>query len=277
VPLLTDDINEARSAYTVLETRAQNAEQRAQGLQLTLDQLRNNIPVLNGQSQFLRQRAIDQESANAQLRAQGIAGASPDIPLDAFIASLGLAAALGEASMPGSAISSISSTTKAYLVVGTPSETVRLRFYQPELGSASGLSSTTVQIEKVPPALGFPSPRNLYAVLADKQSVYTSAFWLQFPPSAQIIGQIAMVFANTGAWTFPLLVQSAGTIASLEKTLAAAVPPDSPPLSAYVSAVASLSSLAGTLVSKAIPVSGDLLELTAALDGTTTVARRFLK
>jgi hypothetical protein len=279
MPLITNDIEQARRAYASLEARAQAAEAHATTLAASLDAIRGQLPVLTEQGQLLRRSAIDNAAAVAQLQAQGIATVSPDVSLQGFVASLGLAAAIAEATMPDRAISSVSVSIQGHLVGGAPQDGARLRFHQPELGPANGLSSTSVTIEKVPPAAGSPTPRNLYVVLADKQAVYTNPFWLRQPPSGQIIGQIASVFANVGDWTFQLLAQSAGGIAGQEAALVSLLAAGTPAqnVDAYRTSVTALTGLTDALLAKSIPVAGDLLALAAALDRSTAEARKLVQ
>lgn len=287
MPLFTDDIEQARVAYSVLEGRTQSAEQLAQTLQAALDDLKARQPVSFELAQAIRQRALDREADNAKLQTQvqNAVQASADLPLQNFIAAVGLAGAIGEATMPDRAIGSISATVQTHLSLA--GSAVGLRFFQPGIGVDPGsLSSTTFEIAKVPPPPDATAPRSLYSVLEDKQVVYTNSFWSRFnasgpPPSrppAEIIVAIATVLANTGRWNFSYLLQSALAIGSLEKTLSslisAALPGDS--AAAYSVSVDSLLALTKALSAKDVPVAGDLLALTASLDNTTALARTLL-
>lgn len=288
MPLVTNNIDEARFAYDAVERRALSAEQRADALQATVDRLAALQPISAVQASQLAQRAVDQEAASVQLRTQQAAAVSPDVLLDRFIASLGLAGALGEATMLDRAVGSIAATVQGYLV-GVPgpdgaSTVAALRFYQPEFGDAGGAGSVSFEIAKTPPPHGVTAPRTLYAVLQHKQSVFTDPFWSRFAtaaqpsvePAQQVVIEIARVFANTGAWDFPFLVQEAAAIAALETSLATLVGGTAPPerVASYAAAVAALSSLVRALDPqvKAIPVAGDVLALAAALDATTRFA-----
>lgn len=288
MPLVTNNIEEARFAYGTLEDRAQSAEQRADALQVTIDRLTAAQPLVAAQIHQLAQHAVDQEAANAQLRVQQVTQASPDIVVDRFIASLGLAAAIGEASMLDRAVASIAATVQGYFATAAASDgattVVGLRFHQPEFGDGGGAGSVSFEITKIPPAPGATAPGTLYAALQHKQAVFADPFWSQFAtaaqpsvqPGQQIVVEIAKVFASTGGWDFPFLVQEAAAIAALESTLTGLLGSSVPPARAasYAAAVAALSALANALDPgrKAVPVAGDLLALTAALDATTRIA-----
>ena len=288
MPLVTNNIEEAHIAYGALETRAVSAEQRADVLQATVDRLTAMQPISATLANQLAQHTVDQEAANAQLRAQQVAQVSPDVPVDRFIASLGLAAAIGEASMPDRAVASIAAAVQGYLMLspgpgGTPIVPA-LRFYQPEFGAPGSAGSVSFEIAKTPPSSGAAAAPNLYAVLQHKQSVFTDPVWSRFvtatqppvQPAQQIVVEIAKVFASTGAWDFSFLVQEASAIAAFEtglvSLLAGAVSPQR--AASYSAAVAALTALVRALDPqvKAVPVAGDIFALAAALDASTRIA-----
>jgi hypothetical protein len=286
MPLVTDNIEEARTAYQTLEARAQTAEQLAQTLQSTLDQVKAR-PLRLEEVKDIRQVVLNREADNAQLRTQlqQAIVTKADLPLENFIASLGLAAAVGEATMPDRTISSLSATLQTHISMADSS--VGLHFFQPGIDSPSdSLSSTSFEIAKVPPQAGVPAPRNLYIVLQEKQAVYSNPFWTRFKTSTQppsqpandVVVIVATALANTSAWNFPYLLQSATAIGNSEKTLAALViaaqPSDA--ATAYTAAVSSLLALTTALANKPAAVAGDLLALTGSLDNVTRVARTLL-
>ena len=276
MPLLTDDLKNARQSYEVLESRLKSAEQRAETLQAALrvqpQSVLDEIPLL-------RQRILGLEAENNKLRSQldQLKQSRTDVPLQDFVAAIGLAAAIGEASMPDRAIPSVGVAIQSYLA---PSEnSVSLRFQPPELGAiAAGLSTTSFEIAKVPSAPGVAAPPNLYSVLQEKQSVYSNPLIIRFDPAPQIITEVAKTLANTGGWDFSFLLQSAANIATLEKRLAPLlvqlVTPET--LSAYTAAVDALVVLTTALGAKANPVVGDLLAVTSALNATTGALRTSL-
>lgn len=285
MPLITNSIDEARLAYTALEGRAVSAEQRADALQTTVERLQAAQPILAEVADRLSQRTVDQEAVNAQLRAQQAGQVSPDTPLDHFIASFGLAAVLGEATMADRAVASVAATVQGYFVApAAASAAPALRFYQPEFGAPGTAGSASFQITKTPPAAGVAAPRTLYTVLRDKQAMFDDPYWVRFvtaavPPSQparSLVVEIAKVLAAAGAWDFVFLVQGAAAIAALETALAAlvagAVP--SPRAASYAAAAAALAALVAALAPnvKTAPVAGDVYALAAALDATTGIA-----
>jgi hypothetical protein len=276
MPLLTDDLKNARQSYELLESRLQSAEQRAETLQAALrvqpQSVLDEIPLL-------RQRILGLEAENNKLRSQvdQLKQDRTDVPLQDFVAAIGLAAAIGEASMPDRAIPSVGVAVQSYLA---PSEkSVNLRFQPPELGAlAAGLSTTSFEIAKVPSAPGVAAPPNLYSVLQEKQSVYTNPSIVQLEPVPLIIAEVAKTLANTGGWDFSFLLQSAANIAALEKRLVPllvqVVPHET--LATYAAAVDALVVLTTALGAKANPVVGDLLAVTSALAATTGALRTSL-
>lgn len=291
MPLIAVNLDQARSAYAALELRATTAELSLANLRNTVDTLTTKQATLVDQAKLLTAFTVDQAQSNAQLLVQQAGQVSPDIALDNFIGALGLAVALGEASMPDRTVNAFSATLQAYLTLNTDSagvaKVVGIRFYQPELGQPTALATASFQISKVPPPPGVPAPSSLYAVLQSKQSLYSDSFWLQFssgtPPSqpaAQIISEIIKVLADVGSWTFPMIVQEAAAMAAFETTLAGllAVHDETELASDYSNGVAELSSLTAALnpATRSNFVAGDLYALTAALDATTRLAQRFV-
>ncbi len=286
MPLIAFSLDEARSAYSALELRTSAAELHISTLQSTVDALKVAQSTVVDRAALLTQYTVAQAQSNAQLVAQQTKQVSPDIPLDSFIGTLGLAVALGEASMPDRAVNSVQATLQAYLTFDTGadgvSKSVGVRFYQPELGQATALMTASFEIAKVPPAPGVPAPRTLYNVLQSKQALYTDPFWLNAPtgqpPSdvpGQIIAVISATFGAIGGWTLPFLIGQASTIATWESTLAtqaaATAAPDA--AAAYSSAVQALSNLIGSLSAPRAYVAGDLYALSASLDATTRAAQ----
>src|SRR5262249_59314294 len=107
---------------------------------------------------------------------------------------------------------------------------VGLLFKQPELGAlAVGWSATSFDLAKVPPLPGRPAPRNLYAVLQEKQRVFTNPFWSRFEPATRLVVEVAKILSDVGGWNFPYLAHSAVALAAPEKTLAPFLAHASPP------------------------------------------------
>jgi hypothetical protein len=276
MPLIAFNLDEARSAYAALELRSSAADLHISTLQNTVDALKVAQAAVVDRAALLTKFTVAQAQSNAQLIAQQAGQVSPDIGLASFINSLGLAVALGEASMPDRTVNSVSTTLQAYLTFGTGadgvSKSVGVRLYQPELGAATALMTASFQIAKVPPEPGVPAPRSLYNVLQAKQALYTDPFWMQISSTtaAQILTVIAATFAGVGGWTLPFLIGQAAAIAGLETTMAGLVPADG----AYSAAVAALTNLTASLnaADRSAYVAGDLYALTAALDATTRTA-----
>jgi len=279
MPLVTDDIEEARLAYGNVEARAQSAELRAAALQNTVDKLRAQIPISAQLAATLSQQTTDQAAVNAQLKTEQVNQIIADIPLGSFVAAIGMSAALGEATMPDRTIPSITTSVTAF---HTPDG--GLRFYQPELGDPGSAGKTTFSLVRTPGQAGSPAPRNLYIVVESAQIVFDNPFWVQFAtattppsqPSQQIVTETGKMLANVGAWSFPFVVGEAATIASFENTLSTLLAARSalPQVAAFVAAVESLAKLAQAFDPsvKPNPVVGDLLALTAAFDTTVRIA-----
>lgn len=279
MPLVTDNIEEARLAYVNVEARAQSAEFRAAALQDTVDKLRAQIPISAQLAATLTQQTTDQAAVNAQLKTQQVTQILSDIPLSSFIAAVGMSAALGEATMPDRTIPAITATLTAF---HTPQG--GLRFYQPELGDPGSAGKTSFSLVKTPGQAGSPAPRNLYLVVESAQVVFDKPFWAQFAtatappaqPAQLIVTEAAKMLSNVGSWSFPVLVQEAGLIALLEITLAGLLAGRSaaPQVAAFASAAQTLGKLVQSFDSalKPNPVAGDLLTLTAALDTTIRIA-----
>jgi hypothetical protein len=222
--------------------------------------------------------AIAQLQTNAQLTAQQTQQVSPDVTLDAFVRSLGLAAAIGEATMPDRTISGLAATLQTYLTLEPLSDgttSVGLRLYQPELGTSAVTATLSFELSKVTSANGT-TPRNFYTVLSDKQLLFSNAFFAAYPAAMQIVAEASSTLAAVSTWTFPFLIQEGSAIAAFETTLAAlltqkAVAPDV--TQAYVAAVKALSAETTLLAGASDHAAGDVYALAAALDATTKIAQ----
>jgi hypothetical protein len=287
MPLLTSDIFQARSAFATLEFRAQRAELAVATLQSTVDTLSTAHQAIFDNSKIEHQFTLGQIAVNAQQNAQQASQVSPDLTLENFIAALGLSIALAEATMPDRTLGSVSASVQSFLTFNPGPDGVTkvpgLRLYQPELGAPTALATTSFDLTKTPGAPGTTPPKSLYSVLQEKQALYSADFWMGIkagtPPTAQasqIVTVIATVFANIGGWSFPYLLQQAGTVALSETALAAALTGASTPppsaVAAYTAAVAGLTNLLTALSARTIFVAGDLYALAAALDNSTSRA-----
>jgi hypothetical protein len=281
VPLI--DIRSAATAYANLELLANAAQQNVVTLQASLD-------AVSAQHQQLVDSVQQQSSlttalipANATLTANQATAVAPDLTLDNFIAALGLSIALAEATMPDRVINSVQASVQSYLTV-TPgpnnTNVAGLRLYQPELGDPTALTTTSFELAKTTTP-DTPAPRSLYTVLQAKQAAFDNSFWTKFSsgtpaaqPAAEIVVEIAKVFAAIGGWSFPYLLGEATTIAGYETTLAGLLSGGTPAdaVTAYAASVQALTTLTQSLAARSTYEAGDLFALTAALDATTTAA-----
>ena len=284
MPLITNNIYEARSAYASLELLSQASQQTAVTLQATVDNLTAIHAQLVDSARLEGAFTASQISTNGQLTAQQATAVSPDVSLDNFIASLGLSIALAEATMPDRAINAVQASVQSYLTFTTGPDGVTkvpgLRLYQPELGEPTALATTSFELSKTLSA-GAQTPRSLYTVLQAKQTTFADPFWAKFAsgnppaqPAVAVVAEAGKVFSMIGNWSFPYLLQEASTIAGLETTLAglmAGVTPQTA-VAAYTASVQALTSLIQAIGARSVHVAGDLFALANALDTTTTLA-----
>jgi hypothetical protein len=262
MPLATDDIGRARTAYALLEERARSAEARAGAAESRLADV-GKLLIL------LRQRVADLEAQSAaqQQQIEALTRLRADATLSRFISALGLAVAIGEASMTDRVIPDLTAGLAAYLVPtdGEPA----IRFQQPELGAiAVGLSTASVHLVKTPPPPGSPAPLPLSSVLAAKQATYSDPRWRRFADATQIVAAATATLADPASWSFRFLASQAAAIAAREAALAAALP-DSSAVTGYRDATGALQDLTAALVAKPDPIAADLTLLASALDATT--------
>jgi hypothetical protein len=282
--LLTNDITQARSAYASLELLADASQQRVVTLQATVDNLTSLQSRLFDTVHLQNQLTLSQIATNAQLTTQQVSTILPDVTLDNFIAALGLSIALAEATMPDRSIGSVSASVQSYLTL-TPGPdgalVPGLRLYQPELGEPSALATTSFDLAKTVAPAGTPAPRSLYTALQAKQAAFANPFWAKFSsgnppaqPAASIVAEVTKIFSAIGSWSFPYLLQEAGTISGLETTLAGLMGSAAPQsaVAAYTASVQALSGLVQAISGRSVHVAGDLYALTAALDATTGLA-----
>ena len=211
-------------------------------------------------------------SLRAQLDA--LRQAQSGIGLDVLISAFGLSAAIGEATMPDRSLATLGASIQSHLILGAAGPLLRF----PALDRApltDGLSTVNFEIDKVPGREGQAAPRSLYTVLLDKQAVYGRPAWTGAPGAVQLVTLCGAALANTPAWSFASVVALATSIALQERTLEAVVArlAPGPTAASYTTAVDAISALARTLGGKPVPVAGDFLALSAALDATTSIAR----
>jgi hypothetical protein len=219
----------------------------------------------------LRGHILQLEAQNVELRdkLERLERVRAELPLAGLVDSVGLAAALGEATMPDRVVSSIAVSAQAYLV---PTDGgIGVRFPTPELAERpAGLSTASFELGKVPGIDGT-APRSLYVVLEEKQHLYGREPWSSYEAAQSVVVELARVLANTGAWSIPFLAEAAATVGGLERKLAAALVAGRPreAVATYREAAVALVELAGELAAKSRPVGGDVLRLSAAFDATT--------
>ena len=284
MPLIASTIDQARTAYAALETRALSAEAHVATLQASMQTLTSVVPVIMQNNGVLSQYATQQLQTNAQLTSDQATAVAPDTPLAGFVASLGLAAALAEATMPDRTVTSLASTIQSYLSFTAQPDgslSIGLRLYQPEFGTPSALATTSFEIAKIPPQAGAVPPPNLYLVLADMQNAFGDSFWAGFTsgspavsPAWQIVAECTKMLSNVAAWTLPFLIAESVIIAEYQSKLVTLVQAGSQSATAapFAAAVSALSALNQRLSSVSAPVAGDLFALATALDLTTKTA-----
>ncbi len=283
MPLITTDIHVAASAYNNLELLSAATQRNVVTLQASLNTISAQHAQLVDTARAQNDLTTTLIPANATLTANQAAAVSPDLTLDNFIAALGLSIALAEATMPDRAINSVQASVQSFLTISQGANNTKvagMRLYQPEFGNPSALTTTSFELAKTTTP-GVPAPRSLYTVLQAKQAAFDDPFWTKFSsgtppaqPAAEIVIEVAKVFAAMGSWSFPYVLQEATTIANLETTLVSllnGVPPAAA-VTAYTSSVQALTALTQSLASRSTYVAGDLYALAAALDATTTLA-----
>ncbi len=220
------------------------------------------------QVQLLQRRVIDLESENIELRQQleSVQRSRSELSLANLVDSVGVAVALGEATMPQHAISSVSVSAQMYLVPAGGG--VGVRFQPPELAErAVGQSTATFELAKVPGE--GPAVPSLYAVLVEKQRLYSAEPWASRKGAQQLVAELGETLAAADSWTVDFLTERAAVIAKLERQLAGAARTS---LAADArDATSELAAVAGRLGERR-PVAGDVHALAAALRSTTATA-----
>jgi hypothetical protein len=312
VPLITENIDEARRAYAALEARAAAAEQRAEALSAALQASHAPALAVGGvvaggievtvDPAVLRQHIVNVEAqkVDLQTKLEAVQQQKVDTTFQTFVQAVALAAAIAEAAMPERAIPIVSGTLQSFL---SPTDAgVGIRFIPPELAGPAPppeeppedltmlwrafatpprqLSSTSFEMTKVTAPAGTPTLPNLYTVLQETEQVFTHPFWSRFPAAAQVVAETAKALANSGGWSFAYLVSQGAAISAQEKNVASAIGNAAPAdkVSAFNAAVDRLQQLLGGLTpaAKPIPVVGDLYALTAAIAATTGAAKACL-
>jgi len=298
VPLITNDIEQARQAYAALEARAVSAEQRAEALSAALQEAgAPPIATVGGHvgvikeipPEVLKQHIlnIETQKIDLQTKLDTVQQAKSDTTFQNFVQAVALAAAIAEAAMPDRAIPSISAKLQSYI---SPADTgVGVRFLPPELAAPSNLfgspaaqlTTTSFEVTKVPPPVGAPVTPTLYAVLQQIQRIFADPFWSRLPNAAQVVAEAGKALATSGGWSFAYIVTAAGAIAGQEKSVASSMTAAMAPaekIAAFSAAVDRLQQLVNSLTpaAKATPVVGDLYALSTALVAGSAAANAFL-
>jgi len=211
---------------------------------------------------LLRQRVVDLEADKVALqeRVQRLEQLRADISLSGFVHSLALDVALGEATMPDHVVTPVAVSASTYLVPSGGG--IGLRFHAPALGDATGLSSTSLELAKVPAPEGG-APRSLYAILQHKQLAY-GARAASGDLEGRLVAEIGKVLAESSVWTMPSLAAGTARIGELELKLAESAGDEE-----RSKAAIALVELARSLLDRVRFVAGDLHTLAAALDATS--------
>lgn len=208
-----------------------------------------------------RVAALETERIALEQRLDEVERSRSELPLANLVDSVGLAVALGEATMQQHAISSVSVSARIYIVPTV--DGVGFRFQPPEQADhAVGLSTATFELAKVP-GQG-PAVPSLYAVLDEKQRLYTTGPLASQKDARRLVAELHRTLAAADAWTIEFLVEQAEVIARLERRLAGAGTSGE----AAHAAADELSKLAERLEHRR-PVAGDVYALAAAFRATT--------
>ena len=283
MPLEAATIDQARRAYAALERRLESAERLASVLQAALaDASPRGIAAPIGLIDHNTQEIIvnlTQANQSLQDQLRAAIATRAELALQRAIECFALAVALGEATMPGYAVTSLSASIQSHFALDN--EIPGLRFFEPGVGAdPARLSTTTLQLQAVPPAPTEPLPQRLYSILQEKQAVYADPYWgrLQAGASspsavaADLIILVQTVLMNTGLWSFPYVAAAAVAIGARERDLAAVAGP----AGEFQAAVDQMLVLATSLSQKVAPVVGDLVALTASMSRVTDAARALL-
>lgn len=214
------------------------------------------LPLLQRRVAELESQRIALEQQLAQAEQSRL-----ESPLADLVNSVGLAVALGEATMQQHAVSSVSVSAQVY--IAPTADGVGIRFQPPELAhQAVGLSTATFELAKVP-GQG-PAVPSLYAVLDEKQRLYTTEPLASQKDARKLVAELHRTLAAADSWTIAFLVEQAEVIARLERRLAGASARGQP----AHAAADELSKLAERLEHRR-PVAGDVYALAAAFRATT--------
>jgi hypothetical protein len=223
-------------------------------------------------------RLNDAEIENAALRLRFLGPPPPPagISVQNLVGSIGLSAALGEATLADRALGTLSVSAQM-MVVAVEQNSVSVQFPSPATPLPSdNLSTVTVVLDRMPAAAGHSDPPTLYHVLAAKQALYGGADWFASDQAKAIVAACTAALAQAAGWTFASVLSTADTVTTSEQSLAAAlsarqpVPAGTP---AYASAAdASRHVIDGLKSASSPPVAADLAALCSALHNVTVAA-----
>jgi hypothetical protein len=215
---------------------------------------------------LLRRRVVDLEAENIELREQleQVGRSRAELPFAGLVDSVGLAVALGEATMPAHAISSVSMSAQAFLVPN--GDGVGVRFQPPELADrAVGQSTATFELAKVPGE--GPAIPSLYAVLHEKRRLYSGAPFASGKDGKQLALELSRTLGAADSWTVEFLARQAEAIATLERRFTGTARSG---LAADARAAADEVLALADRLRRRRPVAGDIYALAAALRASTS-------
>jgi hypothetical protein len=277
MPLAATNLEQAKEVYSALEERTQAAEWRVTTLEQSVGELQAVSVGQIDHIRLLKQRILDIESHNLKLQTQvqQVAQATTDMLVSEFAQMTALSVEIAEAVMPDRSVISLTSELKSYLLPQQGAFGVRLP--QPELSIEPGeLSSTSIQLAKVPPPAGSPaSSKSLYLVLVEKQAMYGAPRWSGSKAAAALVSGIVGILTDTGDWGGTAIPRAAAAVATLELAFADELGGASSPsgLAQYRALATDCQTLARGIVARAKLVPGDVRAVTSALDQTTTLAQ----
>jgi hypothetical protein len=275
MPLVTTDLDQARLAYSALEMRAAAADQRISVLERAVAGARDGAPpsAPTGGVGVLLQRIADLEGQNQTLlaRLDDATKAVAEIPIQRVVDSIGLAAAIAEASMPDRVIGALAASVTSHLRSNAGQLAARLPLPQLD-GPSNSLSTVSFEVSRVPPTGEAAMPRSIFITLEEKQAIYGDARWAGIRQTAGVVLQVSIAMGSIGSWTWDSLLADVQRVAAAERALAAQL---AGPLTAeYLAAADRAMSLIQALTGKPNPVAGDVWSISAALEETTRLARQ---
>ena len=214
---------------------------------------------------------IRQRTAEATATMKRDAKAVAEIPIQRVVDSIGLAAAIAEASMPDRVIGTLAASVTSHLRTSAGQLAARLPVPQLD-GPTNSLSTVNFEVSRVPPAGDAAMPRSIFIILEEKQAIYGDPRWAGLAQASEVVLRVSIAMGNTGSWTWDSLLADVRGIAEAERALAAQLAGPLGP--EYIAAADRAVSLVQALAGKPNPVAGDVWSISAALEGTTRLARQ---